>query len=62
MFRRVINASLSPYTDDPADEEADYIVHKDKDLRIPNTTPEQLAKVLLRGGAKPRPETKKKTG
>ena len=31
-----------------------------KDLRIPNTTPEQLAQVLMRGGAKPRPETKKR--
>ena len=30
-----------------------------KDLRIPNTTPEQLAKALLTGGAKPRPETKR---
>ena len=35
------------------------IVHKGKDLRIPNTTPEQLAKALMRGGAKPRPETKR---
>lgn len=33
------------------------IVHRGKDLRIPNTTPEQLAKALLRGGA--RPETKR---
>ena len=31
-----------------------------QDLRIPNTTPEQLAKALLRGGAKPRPETKRR--
>ena len=29
-----------------------------KDLRIPNTTPEQLAKALMSGGAKPRPETR----
>lgn len=36
------------------------IVHKDKDLRIPNTTPEQLAKSLMSGGAKPRLETKKR--
>ena len=35
------------------------IVHKGKDLRIPNTTPEQLAKALMAGGAKPRPETKR---
>ena len=41
-------------------QEADgSIVHKDTDLRIPNTTPEQLAKTLLGGGAKPRPETKR---
>ena len=38
----------------------DPIVHKGKDLRIPNTTPEQLAKSLLSGGAKPQPETKKR--
>lgn len=37
-----------------------HIVHKDKDLRIPNATPEEVAKALLRGGAKPRPETKKR--
>ena len=36
----------------------DSIAHKGKDLRIPNTTPEQLAETLMRGGAKPRPETK----
>ncbi len=35
-------------------------VHKGKDLRIPNTAPEQLAKVLMSGGAKPRTETKKR--
>ena len=34
-------------------------VHRGKDLRIPNTTPEQLAKTLLRGGARPRIETKR---
>ena len=38
-----------------ADED---VVHKGKDLRIPNTTPEQLAKALMSGGAKPRPETR----
>ena len=31
-----------------------------KDLRIPNATPEQVAKALLSGGAAPRPETKRK--
>ena len=41
-------------------DEAAEIVHKGKDLRIPNTTPEQLAKALMSGGAKPRPETKKR--
>ena len=35
------------------------IVHRGKDLRIPNTTPEQLAKALMSDGAKPRPETRK---
>ena len=34
--------------------------HREKDLRIPNTTPEQLAKALLSGGAKPRAETKRR--
>ena len=32
----------------------DHIVHKDKDLRIPTTTPEELARAVLSGGAKPR--------
>ena len=36
-----------------------HIVHKDKDLRIPNTTPERVARALMQGGAKPRPETKR---
>lgn len=35
-------------------------IHKGKDLRIPDTTPEQLAKALMSGGAKPRPETKRR--
>ena len=35
------------------------IAHRGKDLRIRNTTPEQLAKALLQGGAQPRPETKR---
>ena len=34
-------------------------VHRGKDLRIPNPTPEQLAMALLRGGSRPRPETKR---
>ena len=38
----------------------DHIVHKDKDLRIPNATPEEVAKALMSGGARPRPETRKK--
>lgn len=38
----------------------DHVVHKGKDLRIHNATPEDVAKVLLSGGAKPRSETKKK--
>lgn len=33
--------------------------YQGKDLRIPNTTPEQLARVLLRGGADPRPKARK---
>ena len=36
------------------------IVHKGKDLLIPDTTPEKLAKTLMSGGAKPRPETKRR--
>lgn len=35
-----------------------HIVHKDKDLRIPNATPQELARAVLSGGAKPRPETR----
>ena len=38
----------------------DDSLHKGKDLRIPNTTPEQLAKTLMNGGARPRSETKKR--
>ena len=34
-------------------------VFRGKDLRIPNTTLEQLARVLLRGGANPRPKARK---
>lgn len=36
------------------------IVHRGKDLRIPGVTPEQLAKTLMSGGAKPKPETKRR--
>ena len=38
----------------------DSIVHQDKDLRIPNATPEQVAKTLMSGGATPRPDTKRR--
>ena len=38
----------------------DDIVHRGKDLRVPHTAPEQLAKALLSDGAKPRPETKRR--
>ncbi|MCB2262425.1 MAG: hypothetical protein LGR52_05725 [Candidatus Thiosymbion ectosymbiont of Robbea hypermnestra] len=38
----------------------DSTAPRGKDLRIPNTTPERLAKTLLRGGAEPRPETKRR--
>ena len=38
---------------------SDDSLHKGKDLRIPNTTPEHLAKALMSGGEKPRAETKK---
>ena len=37
----------------------DHIVHKDKDLRILNASPVRVAKALMSGGAKPRPETKR---
>ena len=72
-MENIVAASLAPYGEGQTsswygtlmnrrdDKQSRDIVHKDKDLRIPNTTPEQLAKVLLSGGAKPRPETKKRT-
>ena len=50
---------LSPPRE-PVPDPTPSIVHRGKDLRIPNTTPEQLAKTLLRGGAQPRPETKRR--
>ena len=46
----------TPTRQTPHEVETD---HRGKDLRIPNTTPEQLAKALLRGGARPRPETRR---
>lgn len=61
----VVTASLSPYA---GGTETGWYMRKSaqkseprvyKDLRIPDTSPEQLAKALLQGGAKPRPETKK---
>lgn len=36
----------------------DFRDFRGKSLRIPDTTPEQLAKALLRGGAEPRPKGK----
>ena len=65
-FKRVIHASLAPYgeieegdmSQIPEDSQ-DRIVRKEKDLRIKNATPEQVAKALMSGGAEPRPETKK---
>ena len=41
-----------------------HIVHKDKDLRI-DASPQEVARAILQGGAKPRPETRRpkaKTG
>ena len=38
----------------------DSLDHQGKDFRIQNTTPEQLTKALMSGGAKPRAETKKR--
>ena len=39
--------------------EGDETLGYQEDLRIPNTMPEQLAQVLLRGGAHPHPKAKK---
>ena len=36
------------------------VIHKDKDLRIPNATPEQVGRALMQGDAAPRPETKRR--
>lgn len=35
---------------------------KHRDLRIADATPEQVAKALMLGGAKPRPETRRRDG
>ena len=43
----------------PAKPKSDWIVHEDKDLRIPDATPEELAKRVLTGGARRRPESVK---
>ncbi len=40
-------------------EEAASFGFRGKDLRTSNTMPEQLARVLLRGGANPRPKARK---
>ena len=51
----------TPTRQAPREAETDHpsIGYRGKDLRIPNTTPEQLAKALLHGGARPRPETRR---
>jgi hypothetical protein len=33
--------------------------NRNRDLRIPNATPEAVGRVLMRGGAAPRPETRR---
>ena len=45
-----------------ADSPPDYVVHKDGDLRIFKSTHEQVARVLMQGGAKPHSETKRPKG
>lgn len=42
--------------------EPEHVVRKDEDLRIPNATPEELARAVLSGGAAPRPETRPANG
>ena len=39
-------------------EKPAHVVHKDKDLRI-DASPQDVARAILQGGAKPRPETKR---
>ena len=58
-FEYVIRASLSPYVETTEDQ-MQRQNGVSKDLQIRNTTPEQVAKALMSGGAKPRPETKKR--
>ena len=41
-----------------ADKPPGHVVHKDKDLRIPDATPWEVAQKLMQGGA-PRRETRK---
>lgn len=36
----------------------DHETKRTRDLRIPNTTPDEVMRALVAGGAKPRPETK----
>ena len=36
-----------------------WIKQKDEDLRIHDATPEDVAQAIMKGGAKPRPETKR---
>lgn len=55
LFRRFPNAASAQAWQE-GDETLGY---QGQDLRIPNTMPEQLARVLLRGGACPRPKAKK---
>ena len=35
-----------------------WINNKDDDLHIPDATPKDVARALMQGGAKPRPETR----
>jgi len=42
----------------PKTKKPDHVVHKDKDLRIPNATVDDLMRAVTSGGAKPRPETR----
>lgn len=39
-------------------KQPDHVIHKDKDLRIPNATVDDVMRALTSGGAKPRPETR----
>ena len=48
------------FGDGGSETDADAPGHHGKDFRIQNTAPEELAKTLMTGGAKPREETKKR--